>query len=612
MTRRIIRFCLAAALAIFGGGTAWADNQIIYSYGDAALQFGTGGKAAETVDVCMQLKDQALVGMKVQSVRIAFPFTEQLSDASAWLSVELPTIKSGKMQDPDVAKQSFTIAEGFTEVTFAEPYTITDGGVYVGYSFSMEKVDEALKPILTTGYTSPGAFIIHSTKIYRTTWQDRYGYAGQLAVQVVLTGDAVKTNAAGVSYLPTINTKTGEPTVISFDVANHGAAGVQNVEYTVSVGTTEVLRNKADLSLNPVFGDIASVDFTLPPMESKGAYEYSVNITSVNGQPNEDPTATSTASLNVYNTLPVHRAVLEEYTGTWCGYCPRGFVGLEEMNRLFPEDFIGISYHNGDPMQITTDYPSNVEGFPDAWLDRWYQTDAFCGDEDYGTFGIDKAWKEACSIFAPAVVEVGSTWTDENTLHCLASVVFPIASEECPYEVGFALLADGLTGTGSSWAQSNYYTGAEGWPSCMDPFIQGGSKILGLVFNDVLIALSSKAGIPGSLQAPIEEDVAQTVTFDFDLSQISQAIVPADRTKLRVVALLIDTRTGAIANANKAQAGSASSTDVRFLPADASEVLERVEYFDLQGRRIVAPAGGIILRQETLRDGTRRIRKVRF
>ena len=187
MTRRFFRFCLAAALTVLGGGSALAADQIVFSYGEPSLSFGTGGKNAETVDVCMQLKDPALVGLQVSAVRISFPSAEHLSDASAWLSVDLPAIKSGKMQAPDVCQQSFDVAEGFTEVAFPEPYTITADGVHVGYSFAMEKVEEALKPIQTTGYTSPGAFIIHSTKIYRTTWQDRYGQAGQLAVQVVLT-----------------------------------------------------------------------------------------------------------------------------------------------------------------------------------------------------------------------------------------------------------------------------------------------------------------------------------------------------------------------------------------------------------------------------------------
>ena len=414
-----------------------------------------------------------------------------------------------------------------------------------------------------------------------------------------------------------MNTQTGEPTAVSFEVTNHGTAGVQSVAYEVSVGTDEasmktVLVGSQELALQPIFGDAASIDITLPAVAEKGAYQWAVAITSVNGEPNEDVSPSTTARLAVYNTLPVHRAVLEEYTGTWCGYCPRGFVGLEEMNRLFPNDFIGISYHNGDPMEITSDFPSNVEGFPDAWIDRWYQTDAFCGDENYGTFGIDKAWKTVCDVFAPAAVEVGSSWTDAQTLHCQAVVTFPVAQEDCPYEVAFALVADGLTGTGSSWAQSNYYGGNEGWPSSMDQFTQGGSKVIGLIFNDVLIARSSRDGLPGSLQAPIEEDVAQHAFFDFDLSQISEVIVPADKQKLRVVALLIDSRTGNIVNANKAQAGSASTTSIQQAPTDGNAVVARVDYYDLQGRRVQAPAKGLLIRVETLRDGTLRSSKVRF
>jgi hypothetical protein len=66
------------------------------------------------------------------------------------------------------------------------------------------------------------------------------------------------------------------------------------------------------------------------------------------------------------------------------------------MNRLYPNDFIGVSYHNADPMEImdSNSFPSDVAGFPDAWLDRVHETDAFAGDLDYYSyqFGIDQAW----------------------------------------------------------------------------------------------------------------------------------------------------------------------------------------------------------------------------
>ena len=598
-----------------GVGVAHAADDIIFTYGDAAYATGTGGKKAETVDVAMLLQDDALVGLQVKAVRVPFASTKGLSNASAWLSVELPAIKSTKAGDPDVCSKSFELAEGYTEVTFDQPYTITAEGIYVGYSFDMAAVDDdvALQPIPLTGSTSPKAFFIHSTKIFRTAWRDRYPDEGQLCLQVALTGDAVKTNAVGISRLSGVNTQAGEPTAVVFDIVNQGTAGISSIDYTVSINHEENGDvHHADLSVKGIFGASATVELTLPAIPQKGINEYTVSIEKVNGQPNENANATATAQLNVYTVLPIHRPVLEEYTGTWCGYCPRGFVGLEEMNRLYPDDFIGLSYHNGDPMQVTTDYPSRVSGFPDAWIDRWYQTDAFSGDARYGAFGIDKVWQTCREIFAPAAVDVSSEWTDENTLHATAAVTFPLSAQECPYQVAFVLTADGLSGESSEWNQANYYKGAEGWPASMNAFIQGGESISGLVYNDVVIECSTDRGIPGSLTAPIEENVTQSVSHDFDLSAIKPAILPADLSHLRVNALLIDTRTGNIVNANKAYAGTAPSDAIGQLAFTQDEVVERTLYFDLQGRRISRPTHGFYIKAETLRNGLTRTCKVRF
>ena len=59
----------------------------------------------------------------------------------------------------------------------------------------------------------------------------------------------------------------------------------------------------------------------------------------------------------------VRRCVVEEYTGTWCGNCPRGIVGLSRLAEDFGDRFIGIAIHTGDsePMVIPT-YPSLVPG----------------------------------------------------------------------------------------------------------------------------------------------------------------------------------------------------------------------------------------------------------
>ena len=65
--------------------------------------------------------------------------------------------------------------------------------------------------------------------------------------------------------------------------------------------------------------------------------------------------------------------VVEDFTGTWCGWCPR----VSEAVRLLKQetsDAIVVAIHNGDPMQFsgegTIRAAFNVTGFPTALINR--------------------------------------------------------------------------------------------------------------------------------------------------------------------------------------------------------------------------------------------------
>lgn len=614
--RQTLISALVALLSLAAGGRA-AATDILYSRGDSATVMGTGATKAETYDVAQLLNDKALVGMKIHALRITFPYASGLSEGKAWLSTQLPTIKSQKMQAPDIALQEFTPQKGYTEVVLAEPYTITEAGLYIGYSFRMEASSPARKPVVTTKQTSENGFFLHSSQVYRTAWHDMTSEYKDLALQVVLSGDEVHEVAAGVNNVRNIEGRTGVATSTTFDVINHGTQGVRSIDYTYEIaGQTGSRHLNISPALPGIFGRSATCTVQLPPVAEKGSYTINITITKVNGQDNQDLTPSGQGTAILYHTLPQHRAVLEEYTGTWCGYCPRGFVGLEEMNRLHPTDFIGISYHNRDPMEIMSSgqFPNDVPGFPSAFIDRNVSTDAFSGNSSEKVFGIEAVWKKACTVSAPAEVDIATTWTEDSILKATSLITFPISRDDCPYEVCFILLSDGLTGTDSRWQQANNYRGDTGWPASMNQFTQGGSYVSGLTYNFVIIARSGKGGIEGSLSAPVEADVPQTYDYSFDIRQAvntSGELIVQDKSQLSVVVLLLDKATGRIVNANKVRCGQ-STVDAVDRPASSNAGIHSVRYFDLQGRPAAQPRKGIFLKAETLTDGTVRTRRVKM
>ena len=82
--------------------------------------------------------------------------------------------------------------------------------------------------------------------------------------------------------------------------------------------------------------------------------------------------------IDIIATLPSSfskKAVVEDFTGTWCGYCPRlsyaASLVEEQTDKVF---VVGVHLANGDPMEndfgiaLATEF--SISGFPTAYIDR--------------------------------------------------------------------------------------------------------------------------------------------------------------------------------------------------------------------------------------------------
>ena len=569
--------------------TQATDKEMVYNLGEGVYNYGTGLSRDETYDVALRIDDPALVGCRVKAVRIWFDAIEGLSNAKAWLSKEVG-IKSLKFAGADVETVDFDVQQGNNEVAFT-PYTITAEGLYVGYTVTAAK-DVAKEPIRLTGATTTGGFLIHTSGLYRASFRSMYGEQGDLAIEVLLEGDFCQ-NAAAATMVQTDYTlaKDRSEAVVSF--ANYGKGGVESFDYTVSIaGVSESHHVQLPTPVPAVYGRQWQMTVEVPAPQVQGIHAVEVNVTKVNGADNEWTSSSANADMRCYEQVPTHRAVLEEYTGTWCGYCPRGFIGLEEMNRLHPDDFIGISYHNKDPMEVivSSSYPWNTDvlggwpGFPAAVLDRHLITDAFYGGSGLGSFGIEDSWLRICKVLAPASVDVDTRWTDDHTLEAEAIVTFPFNTDDVHYALQFVLTSDGLTGTTGDWSQANYYKGNTSLPESMDVFTKGDNYVAGLVFNDVFVGWSGRDPIAGSLPATVTGETPYSYKYSFDISTLKSDLI-ADPSKLRINVLLIDTNTTHIANANKAWAGANSYTGIKEARSNKQEARNGT-WYTLDGRRL--------------------------
>jgi len=76
------------------------------------------------------------------------------------------------------------------------------------------------------------------------------------------------------------------------------------------------------------------------------------------------------------NPVPIEykkRVMVEDYTGTWCGWCPRVSYALELLEKE-TDDAVIVAAHQGDPMQFSQISALmsafSVSGFPTAIINR--------------------------------------------------------------------------------------------------------------------------------------------------------------------------------------------------------------------------------------------------
>ena len=70
---------------------------------------------------------------------------------------------------------------------------------------------------------------------------------------------------------------------------------------------------------------------------------------------------------------PINKVIVEDYTGTWCGYCPPVANAIYELKEVY-DNIISVGIHNND--ELTIDQESDlrselgISGFPSARLNR--------------------------------------------------------------------------------------------------------------------------------------------------------------------------------------------------------------------------------------------------
>ncbi len=467
---------------------------------------------------------------------------------------------------------------------------VFDGTDWQQVFYTNEDAYEGTNPgFLSAGPFDVSAYVNADFKVrfkYDDAGDWSYGAAVDNVRVETLQNDNVSLETIGLSTYVVAN----QDNPLNIQVKNRGGNEVTSVTVNWNDGTDHT----ADIPVEIGVGETATVEHPTPLNYSDiGEHTVNVTITLVNGNADTAPSDNDgSATFNTISADGGKKVLVEEGTGTWCGWCPRGAVGMDYASENYPDSFIGIAVHNNDPME-NNEYDSRAgfSAFPGMNVDR-----TIMGDDPSSDI-IEGHILQRSSIPNPVKVEI-TPIVSGHELSVEANATFYSNFSNADFRLAAILVEDGVTGTGAGYNQANYYSGGAQGPMGGYESLPNPVPASQMVYNHVGRALlGGYDGQEGSVPSVITD--GQTVSYTFNYT-IPDEFFSND---LHVVVLVIDNSTGQVLNANKADLGTLGVHDINLAegfnmyPNPASDFVNlnvgqngkySIKIYDMTGKSVFA------------------------
>ncbi len=330
-----------------------------------------------------------------------------------------------------------------------------------------------------------------------------------------------------VGYLDIPNGLVGQTRESSITVRNLGNTPITNFAIEMTNNGTTVTQNYT--GVNIASGAAYSVIVTNPITLVAGANTITAKITKVNGAATDMYPADDSKTLVLNPTVPGDdkMVVAEEGTGTWCGWCPRGAVALDDMTKNFKGYFQGIAVHNGDPMTVAT-YDAGmgalISGYPSALVDRLADIDPSNIITDFMTR----------IQLAPVAKLKNGAAHNTTTGQLVVSVNTTFKSTASGnYKIACVILEDSVKGTEAGYNQANYYAGGNNGVMGGYESLPGTVPASQMQYDHVARAIApSFAGMPNAYGSSMNAGDNFYHSFEFN-------VLPWNTNKLHIVSMII-------------------------------------------------------------------------
>lgn len=584
------------------------DNQVIIGVYDTDAydeEGGLGFSAATTISVGTIVTDEAYKyykDLKIDGVRVGIAQDAVVED------VIIYAINSRNEIYETVAEQKYgkKCASGWTTVELDKSVAIPEDAVALLVTYDVVETSAEHYPVgVYSGVENPSLFFFGQFEEGKeAAWYDfsegGYGTAALQLVVSVATPEGYEFRLDGYHSATVAVGQTFAPTVT---VVSTSDKEITSVDYTVTFNGEE--KNGTYTFAKPIpagYFKTGELELELTAPSVAKSYPISVSINGVNGVALDTPVK-GTYTQDVVTRIVPRYTIVEEFTGTGCPWCPRGWVGMEKVKEEL-SDIAGVIafhwYNTSDPMYVNTYHNPGLQGAPGCKIDRKGEAEPYYGDDNRGIIGSVKRY---AAITPEAAVEVAATFTDESMTQVSATASTEFLTDLKGSELVFVLTADGLTSTMSSWRQANNYASYQaaqmGLTKTADPvlyeFCRGGKygqSYVSLVFNDVMIGSSWPSSTGANKVAKFTTTSAgETATSSYTISLPTKTNLAPFllKDKMYVTAMVIKAD-GTIANAARCHVSNPEGINTVLAPVATDEVT-----YDLSGRVAPVTAKGLLI-----------------
>ena len=488
---------------------------------------------------------------------------------------------------------------GPISVKLPTPFTIPADGALVGYSYDGKSSD---KSIVLAGISSEaaGCFFQYDYEGERTFESLSSIIGMSSSIQIGLDVSDCEANDATVSANPELTTLVNTRQQYPFYITNNSAKPITQLTYSISVDGENGAEKSLDLSSPIESMETASIPYTTA-FEDDGLHTVELNISKVNGNTNINKQSSAAYSIIALEKSADRVSVVEEQTGTWCGWCPRGHVALDLLNKQLGDKVVTLAGHftNGesqvDPMNIyqldenstqaealadygfVAMYVSSMlggGGLPGAMFDRVVAADPYVGANttkgkngtyEYGATDLVNLLKEGNP--SEADFSMTASWADDKNTDIKVDLTTTFNYNRFgsfPYGVAFVLSENGMTGKGATWKQLNYYSklaGVNGASDFNNPdmaaWFKAGSYV-STTYDNVVVQAWNPFGNAAIVDKSVTDIVkGEAIHFSTTLKVNSDLI--QNYNNLTLSALLVNLNSLAVVNAAKVVLGNCAA-----------------------------------------------------